>query len=566
MTDEAEGNARSDGGGASPVRVKSIAFGRPPFRKLGSLTIPIADRITIIAGHNGIGKSTILGLVANSSGLRGKKPVSYFNRAYQGNLYEVVHLDFASEWVGTPSRDLPNPRVTYQIGEDILVKRCSITKRKDREEIRVVPRNHPHEPFETKDGKFKVGTDGKVPIPTIYLGMTRMLPVGESDPASVRTIPDASFDAADAEFIRSFISGVIRFAPSNSSVTITTQSISGTKKTAKHPEYKHSPKSISLGQDSLSSIATALASFSKLKREDPAYLGGILIIDEIDAGFHPHAQRALIRSLRTAARNLKLQIIATTHSLATIEEVHPDLNPKAMGTIPDAVVYLTDTMEPRVAKDQSIDFVRQDMNLDPPPGRVRSVTPVIRIYLEDLEAHFFLKKLLTADLRRRIKTEVGVLARPIALSVGCENLKGFIEKDPYFKTVAIVIDADARFGTSTPVNVARLPGGIDASGKGLNPEGTIFSFILEIVSEGFPEAHEYLADKGITSDQLREHLLLDRDVVGDRKSAKAWFDGRKQLIDKWEIVETWAMFHPAEVNAFEDRLIAAIRAARDAGR
>jgi predicted ATPase len=51
------------------TRVLTLEFGDPPFRKLGGLTLEFADRLTLIAGHNGIGKSTILGLVANTFGL-----------------------------------------------------------------------------------------------------------------------------------------------------------------------------------------------------------------------------------------------------------------------------------------------------------------------------------------------------------------------------------------------------------------------------------------------------------------------------------------------------------------
>jgi len=35
------------------IKVKSVEFGTPPFRKLGSLKIEFADRLTLIAGHNG---------------------------------------------------------------------------------------------------------------------------------------------------------------------------------------------------------------------------------------------------------------------------------------------------------------------------------------------------------------------------------------------------------------------------------------------------------------------------------------------------------------------------------
>ena len=50
------------------IKVKSLTFGTPPFRKLGNFNIQFADRLTVIAGHNGNGKSTIFGLVSNIFG------------------------------------------------------------------------------------------------------------------------------------------------------------------------------------------------------------------------------------------------------------------------------------------------------------------------------------------------------------------------------------------------------------------------------------------------------------------------------------------------------------------
>lgn len=52
------------------MKIKSISFGDIPFRMFRNLTINISERLTVIAGHNGIGKSTLLGLIANGSELK----------------------------------------------------------------------------------------------------------------------------------------------------------------------------------------------------------------------------------------------------------------------------------------------------------------------------------------------------------------------------------------------------------------------------------------------------------------------------------------------------------------
>jgi predicted ATPase len=50
----------------------------------------------------------------------------------------------------------------------------------------------------------------------------------------------------------------------------------------------------------------------------------LVLIDEIESSLHPRAQRRLIRDLATAARQLELQVVLTTHSPYVLEEVPPE--------------------------------------------------------------------------------------------------------------------------------------------------------------------------------------------------------------------------------------------------
>lgn len=550
------------------TKLKSITFDLPPFRKLGSLTIPFAERITLVAGHNGIGKSTILGLSAHCSGLRNAAYKSYFSRAFVANLNEIIHLDYQKEFEDykTSGTTFPSPVVEYLIDGLTLLKRCSITQRTDKKEVRVVPRNDPHTDFLNAVGDELVGKDAKVSLPTLYLGMTRMLPVGESDPNWVTNSIDSDIHVEDALFIQDFISNVMGSHLQNSvDNSITTQSIKGTRKTAKHPSYSYSAKCISLGQDSLSAIATALASFQKLKREWPEYPGGLLVIDEVDAGFHPHAQRKLALALCKSAKKLNLQILATTHSVSLIEAIHPDSNPLGPGGKRiDSVVYLTDTTKPRVAEGYSLADIQQDMSLIPPPRVMAMRQQSLKVYLEDFEAGFFLKALLTAKLKRRIKVEAGVRLKVIPLSAGCENLQRFQKYDAHFSTVLIVLDADASIsGTKKATrNILKLPGGKTAQGSGLSPERTLHSFIEKLanMSGTYPIARSALTKKKITSDYLRSHLLEGNSNMSNRVSAKKWMSDCLKHIEDWEIVQLWTKEHPVEVANFEDQIVAAAKA------
>ncbi|WP_163003899.1 ATP-binding protein [Pseudomonas viridiflava] len=549
------------------IKITKLRFSTPPFRKLGSLEIEIADRITLIAGHNGIGKSTILGLIANGSGLSLATHKSYFNRTFQGNLSEIIHLDYQQELVKPQEEEqiLPTPFIDYKINSETLVKSSTLTRRTSEQRVRVVVRNHqPPKEFTSADGSVSVGPDAKVPLPTIYLGMSRMIPVGESNPLWIKNSEDKKIAGEDAIFIRDFVNSVIELDESSrSSETITTQTISGTKKLAKHPDYPYSSSCVSLGQDSLSAIATALASFSKLSRElGDSYPGGLLVIDELDAGFHPHAQVSLMQSLSMAARRLKLQVVATTHSLCLIEAIHPESFPKRRGKPLDSVVYLTDTTNPHAAQNYTLDDIKRDMNLEVVKTPPRKKTQELKIYLEDQEAFFFLKRMLTPAFRARVKTEAKVLLKPIPLSMGCDNLNSLPKHDPHFKTVIIVLDADSSIkGKPEDVaNILKLPGGIENK-KGISPERTIYQFLRKLAYEstGFEHARSELRKSKVTSDYLKKYLVGGTTDMSDRDTAKQWMTQRLNLLKDWDIVGLWLAEHAADVEAFENRLISVAR-------
>ncbi|WP_249584353.1 AAA family ATPase [Pseudomonas viridiflava] len=564
------------------LSVLRLKIDTPAFRKLKNISIEFAERITLIAGHNGIGKSTILGLVANGSGLPARTSTklgiepTYTGKPFNGVLNEIIHIDYETEYlVNKDNNTLASPHIDYFInGEEISV-RCGFTYRSiensdgksSRNEPRVVARLPKR--YTDPTGKVVIGVSSKVPLPTIYLGMTRMIPIGESNPEYVESLLDSTIEHSDAEFIKKFINDVINVSGSNvlSKGPITTQSIRGTNKIAKHPEYPHSPKSVSLGQDSLSAIATALASFRRLERDWTDYPGGLLVIDELDAGFHPHAQQALIEGLKNAAKKLRLQIVGTTHSLCMIEAIHPDTNPiNEKGVRVDSVVYITDSIAPRVAENMSFEHIRDDMTLTAPTAAPKPVKldKTLKIYLEDAEANFVLGLLLTQKLKRQINSATGKTLKAIPISVGCNNLQGLQTFDPHFKTVLIVVDADSHVNAALK-NVIKLPGGSDNTGRGFSPERTIYEFAQELMNDDdrHPIARAALNKINVTRDQIGRHLLKGDVNIKERESAKKWMNSKLQTIRDWQLVELWISEHPAAVQRFQQDLIAAaIRTAK----
>lgn len=543
------------------VKLKRIIFDRPPFRKLAGMTIDFADRLTVIAGHNGTGKSTILALVANASGVSRTDHRSLFGKAFQANLFDIVHIDYEGEYAvpKAAGRPLPEPTIEYLLNGSIAVfKKCSLTARKNPQKARVVPRNSPLADIRDANGAIAVRRDAKVKLPTIYLGMIRMFPVGEANPSWVKPAPDASIPAEECGFISAFVNSVIPGSNARST-SITSMGIRGTGKLVKHPQYTHDPRCVSLGQDALGSIATALASFQHLKRTWSEYPGGLLVIDEVDSGLHPAAQTKLIKALRSAARDLSLQIICTTHSPHLIQAVHP--GGQGSHRSPDAVVYLTDTGSPRVATRFTLADIIGDMSLAPPGPAVAPTARKLKVYFEDDEAAFMFKKLVPASLTRHLNKKYRVRLSILPLGVGCTNLVGLSAHDPYFRSVVIVVDADSPTGrVRSTQHVVRLPGK-DASGRGMSPERTLYLYISELLADRDAHATAWnsLENLRVSSDQLREHLLDDGRSVANREAAKKWWNDKRHHIQNWKLIEMWAADHAEDVKAFCGALEEAVK-------
>ena len=527
------------------IKVRSLEFGTPPFRKLGNLRIEFADRLTLIAGHNGIGKSTIQGLVANTFGVSKGIPKSYFGEPFYANIERIVYL--ALEEVTAVQQDpAAAPTVVADFGGITIRKRCAMTHRSEWKRARVVPRTI------DKADNDPVGPDAKVPLPTIFLGIKRLASIGEADEKEVES-SKITMDDEDKKLIADFVSSVILGSQVNTDVTH--QNIKGAKKKTVQPGYvNHDAFAISIGQDSLASIATALASFNRLKREQgEAYCGGLLVIDELDVGFHPHAIDRLVTALKKHAKQLSLQIIATTHSPRLIEAVHPEGRGNA--NAPDKVIYLLDTQHPRLAEDQSLKAILDDMALrqdDSPPIK----KPVLCAYFEDLEGMQFCDALIPSYKRAALGRKLGVQIKFIPLGVGGSNLIGLPGKDPIFKDRLLIVDAD----TSIPKkdknrgNTIKLPCHKGATGVDRSPENVIKIFLKKVIDASNGPLHDALLrfkTTNPTSDKVLNTFFADNS--GDsaqRDASKGCWTNHWDQLKKWGVLREWVNCYPKEVATF----------------
>ena len=598
------------------MKLKKISFDEKGFRKLKNIEIPIAPYITAIAGHNGIGKSTILGLIANCSGLsKGEK--SFFGKVFQSNFQEAFHLDYFQDYDnyhinGTKKADTPKVTVQYHVetnqdGSFIeLNKICAVSIQKhaikerlyknhmikvpedkhidpnhslDLEDfdnnslssssepliniwrLRIIPRTQqlPNTPeIEVLDEKLKGA--GKMPIPTLYLGMSRMTPIGEFDAELIDKKTIRKMDGEDKNFIVNSFKDVLYFDESNNEITA--HSFSSSKKSSYLPSFPYHSFTVSLGQDSLSSIVTALASFNYLKRTSPqTYSGGILVIDEVDAGLHPRAQEKLINLLHIQARKLNLQIILTTHSLTVIKTIlskneHP-------GEKVNDVVYLQDSNFPRIMENPTYTKIKNDMLVLAP---LEDKPETIKLYFEDDEALFFFKQILKYKNIIHDKDYFGKELELISLSVGCNILLDLHKGDSYFQSVILIPDNDVFSSESNRKtieenpNICPLPNDSTFTDNTRhterNPEMILYRF-LQRKLEGHNDNFWKQMPGAYTSDYVRDRVMT-LTSNSNRDENKKWFQDNVNFIEKSGIIEKWCGENEKQVDMFLERIVEAV--------
>jgi hypothetical protein len=441
-------------------------------------------------------------------------------------------------------------------------KRCSMTQRTEWKRARVVPRTI------DKSEEDPVGQDAKVPLPTIFLGVKRLASIGEADEKEVAS-GKINMHPKDRQLMADFVGSVI--IGDTVTADVTHQTIKGSRKKTAQPGYtSHNALAISMGQDSLGSIATALASFNRLQREQgDRYCGGLLVIDELDVGFHPHAIDRLVAALKTHAKRLDLQIIATTHSPRLIEAVHPE----GRGNLraPDKVVYLLDTRQPRLAEDQSLQAILDDMalrqDLDPQP---KAAKPVLGIYFEDEEGAQFFEALLPSAKRTALAKKLGVRIQVIPLGVGGSNLVALPEKDPLFRDRVLVVDADTAIPQKAAArgNTVKLPCHTGARGTERSPENTVRAFLKSVIDARSGPLHDALLRFSVTNPStdrvIQTFFSDDASSSSQREASKAWWIAHWKKLAQWGVIREWATCNHEAVEEFLDAFEAA--AAKTAAR
>ncbi|STR52694.1 Predicted ATP-binding protein involved in virulence [Klebsiella oxytoca] len=398
------------------------------FRGLKDVNIDFGSKLTVICGKNGTSKSTILGIVAqifSFSKDQSTDPVTNLknyktltNRSFKSAFNE--HFRLSEEYDTAGSMDVKIHLYDANVNKHLDKLTLGLYGYTDRAKARPVVRGN--------DGIPGANQSRNVTHPVIFLSLARLLPITLRTDYATR---DVQYINDNSEEIR-VMNNQLLLKTTGSTVTATKGVIDSM--VVHSDNYDH--ESVSVGEDNVGQIIQAIFSFKRLKETYPDYHGGILLIDEADAGLFPAAQFELIKILTKAAKQYDLQIIMTSHSPLIIEDIY---NRSKQDEKSFKTIYLTDTYGdikirnnlswPDINADLHVQTVRIDEDLNLPKANV---------YFEDREGFDFFKQLI---IDRKINKIINPLGN---INISCSAILDLMaRKIPEFTIKSlIVLDGD----------------------------------------------------------------------------------------------------------------------------
>lgn len=470
------------------------------FRGLSGVEIDVANRITLICGKNGTSKSTILGIVAQIFSFRrdysstGDGKIEF--RTLQDSRFESLFSDHfrLSEKFDVPgSMDIQFEVYDGAFDKNLNELSLGLYDTADRTQSRPIVRGNKVEGVKN--------SSRNVTHPVIYLSLARLLPISARSDYNVR---DVEYLVENATYFRQLNNRLLK----KTSSTLLTATTGTVKSVVAHAE-NYDQESVSVGEDNTGQILQAILSFKRLKDNYPDYHGGILLIDEADAGLFPAAQVEFVKLLSRLTKELNLQVIITSHSPTMIEEIY-NLSKKSKTDY--KTIYLSDSYGPiRVMSDISWIDIYADL-------KVETVTiendqlPKVNVYFEDRQGYDFYKALIRNIKIKRITNDLK------EINMSCSDLINLVyRKIPEFMDKSIIIfDADVKEDVNlkkinSAKNICFLP-------SDLPPDQLLFEFLFNLDRQDPYWVNEYRLTK-VVFESAAENIIstLEIQVAQDQK-------------------------------------------------
>jgi AAA domain, putative AbiEii toxin, Type IV TA system len=471
----------------SKTQLRKLSIER--FRALRDVEVELGDHITVVCGKNGTSKSSILGIAAQIFSFE-RDYVSDTSLSFQqiaGGAFKSLYSEHfrMSETFDVPGSMTVNIELHDGYTDEVATAKLGLVRRQNKP--RPVVRHN-----STASGNKN--TSRNFTHPVIFLSLKRLFPI------AAREYNVGSFDYLN-QHVQDFLKLTNEVLNKDSAHATGTD---GTISSAVAHGNDYDQESVSAGEDNAGQIALALMSFRKLKEEYPDYKGGLLLIDEADAGLFPSAQINLWKVLARECVDLNLQVILTSHSPVLIEHAY-EQSQKFRRKF--KTIYLSDTYgEVQVMQDWSWGQISADITTKTIRSESGVPLPRVRIYFEDTEAADFFAALV---YRQPIKKFTAPLPE---ITLGCSNYIQLIKNNiPEFSQNSVIcLDGDQPPTTSK--TVVLLPGE-------LPPDQLIFQHLYNLAADDPFWKNDLQFTRQVFTNTARE-VITDFGVAGNDVEVK----------------------------------------------
>ncbi|KGP92396.1 hypothetical protein N780_01890 [Pontibacillus chungwhensis BH030062] len=476
------------------------------FRNMNQKYLELSDRITVVSGHNGTMKSTLIGLFV--------QPFNSDSTDLYGN---PLKTNFSNIFKLSPTYD--KEKYEYDIlieddeGLDIKIPIYTKPRSKDNPKIRIVTGGN-------------TSNDGNLLYDTNYLNLNRLFSIHTSDATPTRVY----ISDWEKKFVSDFYKSILLKGSYNNMETVYDNK--QIKQTFGPTKGNYDYEAISSGEDNLGRIAHSLISFMRLKElnKNQRSFNGIMCIDEIEASLHPVAQINLFNFLYKWAKRYKVQILVNTHSLSLIkhaieeQEKQKEVNTYYLSTLySDEIEVIEKPLYEKIYKELTFDF-----NVN------SNIAPKIDILCEDKLAKKFMRFMIS---KQHIIKRINFIEHDEGEGLPFNFLVKLCNSASSFLTNTIVVfDADVSDKSIDKIKnqdqVMRLPDeSLELPIEKLfikflfdsNKDDSIFTSTLRKPKDLFIKT---LIDQNIkleTSDDLKNT---------DSKKVKKWFENNPEIVNK----------------------------------
>lgn len=501
------------------------------FRLFKNIEFSLGKYLTVISGRNATGKSTLLGMLGNSAELKKKDAIPLIQDQFRTEFREIFS--------GSPEFDLSGSdryRVNFcdkDFNEITDYRDFRTSWQENQTRFRVIPYR------KLDEGKM---TEGKKSWPMLYLGLSRLFPIGESEKEGINSRA-LSLDDEDKKWFIKKYKHIISMKDNMKDISSINIGETNRKKGIGITTQNYNHLANSAGQDNLGQILCSILSFKKLKQEkEDEYEGGMLLIDEVDATLHPAAQNRLIDVLISECKKIDVQVVCTTHSISLLKHVYiKTRNNQDENNNKVELLYFTNAnYKLQLFKNPSFNLIENELSI----SSIVQNKKKVKIYTEDGENRWFLKNIINEYLPR---------VELLDIYLGCNQLLNLRETDiKYFSNVIIILDGDVSdrqieavvsLDRSKIKNVLKLPGS-------KRPEEVIYEYILSLSNE-----HVFWKE-GINIGFTIDYFLENGPEIyrgSEREKYKQWFKEHQSYFNSLNLYDYWEHDNKGVVSEFKEK-------------